>query len=356
MFLCASILKLWARSAQGFAYSSTRTLLNSTFVLLLLLVSSANDIQVRTTLIMAPHQTIPDLTMRPHSDNPSYGFQASATQFKMEKANAKPGPALMHRSLLHEPETVIHASGLTLTLSSGRTIIDACGGAAVSSLGHGNREVLDAAMQQMQKVSYVHTGAYTTSAAEELASLVLEHGEQYGLEKAFFCSSGSEAMDTALKLARQFFYETGEKQRTNFVARKQSWHGTTIGAMSVGSNLPRKVPYEPLLLQNVSHVTPAYAYQYQHKDESEKEFVTRLATELDAHFQGLHPELVIAFIAEPVVGATSGCVEAPTGYFRAVRDVCDKYGILLILDEVMCGMGRVSLCAQIYRSTSFRLS
>ena len=207
-------------------------------------------------------------------------------------------------------------------------------------LGHGNTEVLEATIQQMQNVSYVHTGAYTTTAAEDLANLVLEHGRQYGLEKAFFCGSGSEAMEAALKLSRQFFYENGEKQRVNFVARKQSWHGTTIGAMSVGSNLPRKIPYEPLLLQNVSHVSPAYAYQYQHADESEEEYVTRLITELDTEFQRLGPETVIAFIAEPIVGATAGCVTAPPGYFSAVRKICDRYGILLILDEVMCGMGR----------------
>ena len=284
---------------------------------------------------MAPHNTALDSSMDVHSDTPSYGFRASATQIKQQCSN----PALFHRSLAHKPDEVIHASGITLTLPD-RTIIDACGGAAVTCLGHGNAEVLEAARAQMEKVSYIHTGAYTTSAAEDLASLILEHGKQFGLEKVYFCGSGSEAMDTALKLSRQYFYEKGERQRVNFVARKQSWHGTTIGAISVGSNLPRKIPYEPLLLQNVSHVSPAYAYQYQHKNESEEAYVARLATELDEEFQRLGPETVIAFIAEPVVGATTGCVPAPSGYFQAVRKVCDKYGVLLILDEVMCGMGR----------------
>lgn len=290
---------------------------------------------------MAPHSTSSDATIDPHPLTPTYGFQPSATQTKLGTAAAN--PALLHRSLAHKPETVIHASGLTLTLSSGRTIIDACGGAAVSCLGHGNEEVLSAAIEQMRKVSYVHTGAYTTSAAEDLASLILEHGRQYGLEKAFFCGSGSEAMDAALKLARQYFYEMPNRAgrgRKNFVARKQSYHGVTIGAMSVSSNLPRKVPFEPLLLPNVSHVSPTYAYQYQRKDETEAEYVTRLAKELDDEFHRLGPETVIAFVAEPVVGATTGCVTAPAGYFKAVREVCDKYGILLILDEVMCGMSR----------------
>ena len=276
--------------------------------------------------------------MNDRKTTPTYEFQPSATQQQLPDHRSL--PALFHRSLHYQPEEVTHASGITLTLSTGRTIIDGCGGAAVSCLGHGNTEVLDAAVKQMQTVSYVHTGAYTTSAAEDLASLILEHGKRYGLERAFFCGSGSEAMDTALKLARQFYFEKGEKQRANVVARQQSWHGATIGAMSVGSNLPRKIPFEPLLLQNVSHVSPAYAYQYKHANESDEEYVTRLTTELDTHFQNLGPETIIAFVAEPVVGATTGCVVPPPHYFRAVRQVCDKYGILLILDEVMCGMGR----------------
>ncbi len=283
---------------------------------------------------MAPHSTGPDATTDPHSTVPSYGFQASASQVKHDS-----NPALLHRSLAHQPYTVTQASGIYLTLDDGRQIIDACGGAAVSCLGHGNEEVIAAGIEQMRKVSYVHTGAYTTSPAEVLADSIL-NGNDYGLEKAFFVSSGSEAMDGALKLARQYFYEKGENGRSQFVARKQSYHGTTIGAMSIGSNLPRKVPYEPLLLKNVSHVGPAYAYQYQHPDEVEEKYVERLIAELEAEFKRLGPGNVIAFIAEPVVGATSGCTPAPPGYFQGVRRVCDKYGILLILDEVMCGVGR----------------
>lgn len=282
---------------------------------------------------MAPHSTS-ESTLDPHSTIPSYGFQPSATQTKTPQ-----NPALLHRSLAHQPDTVTHASGIHLTLSTGRTIIDACGGAAVSCIGHNNAEVLAAAMQQMRTVSYVHTGAYTTSSAEELASIMLD-GNAYGLEKAFFVGSGSEAMDAAMKLARQYFYESGHCERKNFVARKQSYHGTTVGAMSLSSNLPRKVPYEPLLLGNVSHVSPAYAYQYRLAEESEEQYVMRLAEELDDEFQRLGPETVMAFVAEPIVGATSGCVPAPPGYFRSVRELCDRYGILLILDEVMCGIGR----------------
>ncbi|KAM0798817.1 aminotransferase class-III [Usnea florida] len=282
---------------------------------------------------MASHSTSDDAVLEPHSTTSSYGFQPS-TQAKQSQ-----DPALLHRSLNHQPDNVIHASGIHLTLSSNRTIIDACGGAAVACIGHNNEEVLAAATQQMRKVSYVHTGAYTTTAAESLASIILD-GNPHGLEKAFFVGSGSEAMDAAMKLARQYFFETGRPERRNFVARKQSYHGTTIGAMSLSSNLPRKVPYEPLLLPNVSHVSPAYAYQYQHPQESESQYVQRLTSELDAEFQRLDPSTIIAFVAEPLVGATSGCVPAPRGYFPSIRRLCTRYSILLILDEVMCGTGR----------------
>ena len=183
---------------------------------------------------------------------------------------------------------------------------------------------------------------YITSSAELLAAHLLKNNP-YGLSKAFFVSSGSEAIDAALKLSRQYWYEKEgpTTPRQNFVARRQGYHGGTIGSMSVSSNLPRKIPYAPLLMHNVSFVSPAYAYQYQHHDESMAEYVKRLAEELDAEFVRLGPQTVIAFLAETVVGATSGCTPAPEGYFRAVKEVCDRYGILLILDEIMCGMGRM---------------
>ncbi|OCT51744.1 putative aminotransferase [Cladophialophora carrionii] len=255
-------------------------------------------------------------------------------------------PALLHRSLHQQPYKVTSAKGIYLTLSDGRIVMDACGGAAVACLGHGNEEVLAAVTAQMSTgVSYLHSLTYTTDAAEDLAHHIIDgpHGAgRYGLERAYFVNSGSEAMDAALKLARQYFFEKGQPQRTRFVSRKQSYHGTTVGAMNVSSNLPRKVPYANFQSEHVSWVTPAYAYQYSNwqEGETEAEFAERLVEELDLHFQTLGPENVIAFIAEPLVGATSGCTPAPSGYFRGVRDVCDRYGVLLILDEVMCGMGR----------------
>lgn len=250
-------------------------------------------------------------------------------------------PALLHRSLVERPHKVSHASGSYLTLSDGSKILDACGGAAVTVLGHGNQEVAAATVEQMQSVSYVHTGLYTTDSAEDLAACILAGSVGHGLEKAYFVGSGSEANDAAMKLARQYFWEQCQTERVHFVSRRKAYHGNSIASMSISTNVARKIPYDKAItLPNVSFVSPAYAYRYQLEDESEESYVVRLAQELDAEFQRIGPHKVIAFYAETVVGATSGCVSPPKGYFPAVQKICDSYGILLILDEVMCGMGR----------------
>ena len=246
---------------------------------------------------------------------------------------------LMHRSLVQQPYMVESAQGMELKLANGQTILDACGGAAVTLIGHGNQEVIQAITEQAQKVSYVHTQAYTTAPAEELADLILQ-GNPYGLDKAFFVGSGSEAVESALKLARQFCYEKGETERVHIVSRRQCYHGNTMASMSISTNLTRRAPYQGFMYPNVSHVSPAYAYQYKQDNESEADFTKRLLDELEAEFLSVGPEKVVAFIAETVVGATIGCVAAPAGYFKGVRSLCDKYGILLILDEIMCGVGR----------------
>ncbi|KAH8171161.1 aminotransferase class-III domain-containing protein [Sarocladium implicatum] len=246
---------------------------------------------------------------------------------------------LMHRSLVQQPHTVVAASGLELTLDNGRKVIDACGGAAVACLGHANEEVSSAIFAQSQNVGYVHTGTYTTTVAEELADLILD-GSPFGLEKAYFVGSGSEAVEAAMKLARQYFFEKGEHQRLHFVARRQAYHGNTMASMSVSSNLSRKLPYQGFCYPHTSAVSPAFAYRYQKADESEADFTKRLLAELDEEFIRIGTDKVIAFIAEPVVGATAGCVTPPAGYLRGVKTLCEKYGILLILDEIMCGSGR----------------
>src|SRR4051812_3995543 len=246
---------------------------------------------------------------------------------------------VLHRSLRETPPKAVGGEGIWLFREDGRKVLDASGGAAVSCLGHQHPRVLAAMEKQASKLAYAHTGFFTSEPAEELAELLVGH-EPGGLAYAYFVSGGSEAVEASIKLARQYFIERGEPQRAHFIARRQSYHGNTLGALAAGGNAWRREPYAPLLSGAFSHVTPAFAYHEKRDGESEADFVTRLAAELEAEFQRLGPDMVAAFIAEPVVGATSGCVTAPEGYFRAVRDICNRHGALLIFDEVMCGMGR----------------
>lgn len=245
----------------------------------------------------------------------------------------------MHRNVSFQPDTAVRGEGLILTLADGHEIIDASGGAAVACLGHGNRRVAAAVSAQISRLAYVHTGFFTSEPAEALAELLLKD-EPAGLSHAFFVSSGSEAMESALKLARQYFIERGEPRRTRFIARRQSYHGNTLGSLAAGGNHARRVPYEPIFADRFSLVSPCFPFHYQRAGESDEQYVARLAAELDNEFQRLGPDTVAAFCAEPVVGATAGCVTALPGYFAAIRRICDRYGALLILDEIMCGTGR----------------
>jgi len=246
---------------------------------------------------------------------------------------------VLHRSLRETPPKAVGGEGVWLIGEDGRRILDASGGAAVSCLGHQHPRVLEAMAQQASKLAYAHTSFFSSEPAEALADKLVGH-EPGGLGYAYLVSGGSEAIEAAIKLARQYFIEAGQPQRQRFIARRQSYHGNTLGALAAGGNAWRREPYAPLLSSAFSHVTPAFAYHEKRDSESEADFVARLAAELEAEFQRLGPENVVAFIAEPVVGATAGCVPAPDGYFRAVREICDRHGALLILDEVMCGMGR----------------
>lgn len=245
---------------------------------------------------------------------------------------------VLHRGLA-PPGLAIAAEGLMLTLADGRRIIDASGGAAVACLGHGDRRVIEAMAAQAGRVDYAHTAFVTSEPAERLADLLLGH-EPGGLTHAFFVSSGSEAMESALKMARQFHVEHGEPDRTHFIARRQSYHGNTIGTMALSGHRARRAPYEPILPTGFSHVSPCFPYHGQGAGEGDAAYVARLADELEAEFQRVGPGRVAAFAAETVVGATTGCVAAVPGYFAAMRAVCDRHGALLILDEVMSGMGR----------------
>lgn len=246
---------------------------------------------------------------------------------------------VLHRSLRETPPKAIGGEGVYLFAEDGRRVIDASGGAAVSCLGHQHPRVIAAMAKQASTLAYAHTAFFSSEPAEALAERLVGH-EPGGLAYAYFVSGGSEAIEASIKLARQYFIERGEPQRQHFIARRQSYHGNTLGALAAGGNAWRRAPYAPLLSAAFSHVTPAFAYHEKHDGESDAQFVARLAAELEAEFQRLGPNTVAAFLAEPVVGATAGAVTAPDGYFKAVREICDRHGALLILDEVMCGMGR----------------
>ena len=246
---------------------------------------------------------------------------------------------VLHRTVTFEPDLAVSGQGLLLTMADGRTVIDASGGAAVACLGHGNARVAAAIGAQAATLAYAHSGFFTSEAAEALAEILVGH-EPGGLSHAFFVSSGSEAMEAALKLARQYHVERGQTHRTHVIARRQSYHGNTLGALAASGHLARRAPYEAILAPGFSHVSPCFDYHGRSEAETVEHYVARLAAELEAEFQRIGPQRVIAFCAEPVVGAAAGCVPALPGYFAAVRAVCDRHGALLILDEVMCGMGR----------------
>jgi adenosylmethionine-8-amino-7-oxononanoate aminotransferase len=279
-----------------------------------------------STTIMAPSRLSPE-------DNSPLWEPSDKTQ------SPTPNSHLLNRSLAIQPDEVVFAKDLTLHLKDGRQILDACGGAAVCLIGHGNEEVVESMVKQARKVCYIHTQSYTTSAAEDLANFVLQ-GSPHGLEKALFVGSGSEAVEAAMKLARQYHYEKGEHDRLHFVVRQQTYHGATLGAMSLSTNPGRKVPFQGFSYPHVSAVSPAFAYRYKNLNETLERFTQRLLAEIEEEFLRVGAHKIIAFVAETMVGATSGCVAPPPGYFKGVRALCDKYGILLILDEIMCGTGR----------------
>lgn len=245
---------------------------------------------------------------------------------------------ILHRQIGHDYPVAVSGQGVTIRDAQGKDYIDASGGAAVSCLGHSHPDVLAAMHKQLDELAYAHTSFFTTRVAEELADDLIAHAPK-GISQVYFVSGGSEAVEAALKLARQYFVEKGESERKHFIARKQSYHGNTLGALAVGGNEWRRKQFAPLLIET-SHVSPCYEYRDRRPDETPEAYGERLAQELETKIQELGPKTVLAFIAETVVGATSGAVTAVPGYFKRVREVCDKHGILLILDEVMCGMGR----------------
>ncbi len=245
---------------------------------------------------------------------------------------------VFHRQLKKPYPMAVGGGGVEIVDAEGKRYIDASGGAAVSCLGHNHPGVVQAIKDQLDRLAYAHTGFFTSEPAEQLADFLV-NAAPAALEQVYFVSGGSEAIEAAMKLARQYFLEIGEPDRQYFIARKQSYHGNTLGALALGGNAWRRQQFEPLLI-DVEHVSPCYAYRGQKDGEADAGYVARLAAELEATIQRLGEGKVIAFVAEPVVGATLGAVPPAPGYFKAMREVCDRYGVLLILDEVMCGMGR----------------
>jgi adenosylmethionine-8-amino-7-oxononanoate aminotransferase len=244
----------------------------------------------------------------------------------------------MHRQLNHTLPVAAGGRGAWIVDAAGKRYLDASGGAAVSCLGHGHPDVLAAMRAQLDAIAYAHTSFFTTDVAERLAETLVAHAPA-GIGHVYFVSGGSEAIEAALKLARQYFVEIGQPQRRHFIARRQSYHGNTLGALAVGGNAWRRAPFTPLLI-DVAHVSPCYAYRGLRDGETPEQYGVRLADELDREIARLGGDNVIAFVAETVAGATLGAVPPVPGYFRRVRDLCNRHGILLILDEVMCGMGR----------------
>ena len=245
---------------------------------------------------------------------------------------------ILHRKISESLPVAVQGLGVYIIDGEGKRYLDASGGAAVSSLGHSHPRVIGAIKNQIDDIAFAHTGSFTSQPAEALADFLVERAPS-GINHVYFVSGGSEAVESALKIARQYFLELGQPQRGKFIARRQSYHGNTLGALAVGGNQWRREPFEPILI-DAEHISPCYAYREQSAAETDSEYGIRAANELEVKILELGADSVIGFVAEPVVGATAGALVPAPGYFKRIREICDRYGILLILDEVMCGMGR----------------
>ena len=244
---------------------------------------------------------------------------------------------VLHRSLLQAPAKAVQGDGVHIVDADGNRYLDGCGGAAVSCLGHSHPAVVEAICRQAKTLPYAHTSFFTTEVMDELADRLISYAP--GMGKVLLLSGGSETIEAALKLARQYFVEIGQPDRHLFIARRQSYHGNTLGALAVGGNEWRRANFAPLMVSG-HHIAPCFEYREKGEDETAEEYGQRTANELEEKILELGPGNVAAFVAEPVVGATAGAVAAVPGYFKRIRAICDKYGVLLLLDEVMCGTGR----------------
>ena len=248
--------------------------------------------------------------------------------------------AVLHRSLRTTLPTVVSGDGIYLFDATGKRYIDASGGAAVSCLGHSHPAVIRAITEQLGKVPFAHTSFFTNEPSEELAQWLVDRAPAgFGKGRVAFAGSGSEAMEIALKLARQYHVERGATTRRRFISRVGAYHGNTLGALAVGGHEARRRPYLPMLMETFQ-IEACHAYRNKRDDETLEEYGLRAANELESKILELGADSVAAFLAEPVGGATLGCITPAPGYFKRIREICDQYGVLLIADEVMCGMGR----------------
>lgn len=244
---------------------------------------------------------------------------------------------VFYRDPFAEYPMVAKGEGIYLTDTKGKRYMDACGGAVVSSIGHSNPEVVEALKAQLDSCEFAHTSQFTNRPQEELAHLLAEIAPG-GLNHAYFVSGGSEAVESAIKMARSYWVQMGRPEKWMVIGREQSYHGNTLGALAAGGNPWRRAVYEPMLYQR-PRVAPCYCYRCPFNKQPES-CGLECAEDLERAIKEVGPEKVSAFIAEPVVGATAGAVPPPDGYFRKIREICDRYDVLFIADEVMTGVGR----------------
>ncbi len=248
--------------------------------------------------------------------------------------------ALFPRNFRKSYPNAARAEGCYIFTADGRRILDAAGGAAVVSIGHGRAEVAGAMAAQARSLAFAHTSQFHTEIAERLAqrlrALAPPPFRQAG--RVFFTSGGSEATETALKLARQYHVDRGQPHRIRMLARRQSYHGATLGALSVSANVSRRAPFLPILY-DWGHIAPCYCYRCPY-EKTFPECRLACADDLEVFIEQSGPDTVAAFLFEPFSGATLGAAEPPDGYVQRIADICRRHGILLIADEVMTGMGR----------------
>nr|WP_263328287.1 aspartate aminotransferase family protein [Neobacillus sp. Marseille-Q6967] len=248
---------------------------------------------------------------------------------------------VFHRDLKKEYPIITHGAGSYLIDENGKKYLDACSGAVAANLGHGISSIGEAMAEQAKKAAFVHTMRFETKVLHQLAEKIGKMAPD-NLNKVYFTTGGSEANESALKLARQYHRDAGRQQKHIVIGRWQSYHGNTIGSLSAGGDVNRRHAYTPNLL-NYAHVYSPYCHRCpygRHKNDCISRQNWTCVTDIERIILELGPENVSAFIAEPIVGSQQGAVPPPSGYFEKVRELCDRYDIVLIIDEVMTGFGR----------------